>query len=119
MDNNINSKSVEIMKKGLEATKKIDDESRKFDGKIPQYVMDSTDLILYTSVMTLPPTVMAKISKMLIAHCDHLYMVGFLHGKENGIEQGREAGINYMMGVINPLFKTNMGRVPIWFGQKM
>lgn len=83
--------SSDIMKNGIEATKKMDAESATFVGKIPEYVLDSTDLILYTSIMTLPPTVMARISKMLLAHCDHLYMVGFLHGMEKGrVEQGEE-----------------------------
>ena len=86
-----------IMKNGMEATKKMDGEVKEFSGKIPQYILDSTDLILYSSIMSLPPQMMMSVTKMLCTHCDHLYMVGFLHGKEVGKEEGMEEMSNYFI----------------------
>lgn len=93
---NTDQKIAELIKNGTEATKRMDNEVVEFTGKIPQYIMDSTDLIVYSTIISVNPIAMEQISKLLMVHCDHLYKLGFLHGKEVGKEEWITKGMNDM-----------------------
>jgi len=94
---NINQKIIDMIKKGTEATAKMDDEVKNCTIKLPSYVLDSSEVVIYSTIINIDPIMMEKLTKLLMAHCNNLYRIGFLHGKEVGKEEGMEEMSNYFI----------------------